>query len=272
MHNPNDINEEILAMLERLSRTRSGIGFIYDTLDELQAKYELDEVVATVHHPEVGTQPFRSRHRRTARKLSIPESLLSQPGLLGTPEGRVPSQLSSICIELFRLALDLDIARYDASHDPLTGLANRRSFDTGLRQVTSQSLRYGWPFTLALIDLDGLKSLNDTYGHPFGDQVLCAVASSLRTTLRSSDIVARVGGDEFAAVISNTDPEQLPVLFDRVKRQLESMVDISIGLSIGAASVPMETSDPEQLYELADSRLYQAKQQRKGPRGTAPGR
>ena len=110
----------------------------------------------------------------------------------------------------------MEVLRYDSWHDPLTGLFDRRSFDRLLEMSVARSLRYHWPFTLVVIDLDGLKQINDTEGHAAGDAALQALSERFRRVLRFGDNAARIGGDEFAVILPNTDPDDVPTLLERI--------------------------------------------------------
>jgi diguanylate cyclase (GGDEF)-like protein len=165
--------------------------------------------------------------------------------------------------ELCRLGLELDLRRHDASHDPLTGLQNRRSFEELFSQATSQSRRYGWPFALVLMDLDGFKTVNDRWGHAEGDRVLRMVGGFLRAALRSGDFAARIGGDEFALLVANAGADAAETLTERVRRSMEEVGGYSGGFSHGISLAPTEATEQEALFELADSRLYALKASRR---------
>lgn len=148
--------------------------------------------------------------------------------------------------------------RQKAEHDPLTGLANRSAFDK-LQQIMKTDI----PMTLFLIDVDYFKNVNDTYGHKVGDQVLKKVASSLQKSFRSQDFVMRIGGDEFAAVITNITLEQRFVFdqkADIINKFLSDKEDglPAVTLSIGAAFSSHGFTDD--LYNLADKALYHVKE------------
>ncbi len=148
--------------------------------------------------------------------------------------------------------------RQKAEHDPLTGLANRSTFDR-LKVI----LKHDTPLVLFLIDVDYFKGVNDTYGHKAGDQVLTKVANALQKSFRSQDFVMRIGGDEFAAVMTQITLEQRSVLDQKavlIKEFLSGTDDglPKVTLSIGAAY--SENGFTEKLYVLADKALYHVKE------------
>lgn len=162
------------------------------------------------------------------------------------------------------LAARLGALTEQASRDPLTGLFNRATFEQRLRNEIERARRYGREFALVLFDVDGLKTVNDRFGHPAGDQVLRYLAQMLRSSLRQSDDIFRLGGDEFAALCPETSR---PALENRLPR-LEFVVRQSNGnapwadhwgLSWGVASLPAEVQEAEALLALADQRLYECK-------------
>lgn len=150
------------------------------------------------------------------------------------------------------------VLRKKAEHDPLTGLANRNTFD-GLKLI----LKSDTPLTLFLIDVDYFKGVNDNYGHKVGDQVLIKVARALQKSFRSQDFVMRIGGDEFAAVMTQITLDQRAVLDQKAVLINEFLSNEDDGLpkvtlSIGAAF--SENGFAEGLYELADKALYYVKE------------
>ena len=150
--------------------------------------------------------------------------------------------------------------------DPLTGLANRRLLDKRLREELARVDRYNHPLTLMLLDLDGLKTVNDRKGHEAGDNAIRAVARTLQKTCRSTDLAARFGGDEFAILAPNITELEARTLAERIRRSLgmeASWVAVNLPpltLSIGIAdtrSIP--DLHPDRLYSAADRALYRAK-------------
>lgn len=151
--------------------------------------------------------------------------------------------------------------------DPLTGLANRRHFDRRLREELARVERYSHPVALMLLDLDGLKNLNDAAGHEAGDNALRAVARTLRHTCRSTDLAARIGGDEFVVLAPNITESAAETLAERIRKSLTveaSWVSTTLPrltLSIGIADTRcIRELHPDRLYSAADQALYRAKQ------------
>jgi len=252
--------ELVVALAAELSSSQSGIAFIYAALDQLVEEYALADAVVVLEGQLTGhRQVFRAGRRAlrggwaTDQAVSAPPGLYTDPPLLG-PETAKP--LTDLC----EVALRLDLLAHDATYDELTGLFNRRSFDELLRQAVSRSVRYGWAFTLVLVDLNRFKQINDTLGHPVGDQVLRAVGRGLRSVLRTGDVAARFGGDEFAVILDGTDPDVDRSLASRLTAATAGMLrTVQIGFTVGSATAPDEASDPERLLKLADDRLFRAK-------------
>ncbi|MFH1532894.1 MAG: sensor domain-containing diguanylate cyclase [Pseudomonadota bacterium] len=151
--------------------------------------------------------------------------------------------------------------------DDLTRLYVRRYFDGRLREEVARSRRYGTRFTLLLIDFDGFKEINDTYGHATGDRVLKRVADLLQKEVRSLDIPARVGGDEFAVILPEVGWQGARLLAERFRERLRTNPVEADGkqvfqtVSMGVASFPDHaTGSEEELFKTADAALYRAKQ------------
>jgi diguanylate cyclase (GGDEF)-like protein len=142
-----------------------------------------------------------------------------------------------------------------ARRDSLTGVLNHAAFHSQLAVETARAHRYGGRLALVLFDLDRFKELNDQAGHQEGDRLLRAVAAALAATVRESDAVGRLGGDEFGALLLETEPKRLAAFLDRLYERLPA----EIAVSAGAAFFPAEASAPEDLVSLADRRLYARK-------------
>ena len=153
----------------------------------------------------------------------------------------------------------------EANHDPLTMLPNRRFFLEWLGYTLAQARRDNQEIALLYIDLDGFKAVNDRYGHRRGDAVLAAIAERLRATKRESDVLARIGGDEFALAAPNArDGRELAALGERLLAALSDatqprIADVPVGASIGIAFFPDDARDVPGLLAAADAAMYAAK-------------
>ena len=156
-----------------------------------------------------------------------------------------------------------------SSRDALTGLANRRAFDLALAREIDRVARSGEPALLLALDIDHFKRVNDRYGHGAGDQVIKAVAMALLDSVRPMDLVARIGGEEFAIILPNCASAFGETVAERVRRRVERMPvgvapgqEISVSVSIGGAFAPQWVrSTPVLWVERADQQLYRAKNQ-----------
>lgn len=156
--------------------------------------------------------------------------------------------------------------RHLATHDSLTELPNRLLLSDRIRMVIAHARRSGQNFSVATIGLDGFKKVNDGLGHPVGDAVLRIAAARLRKTLRDSDTLARIGGDEFVAVLPGTCTEaQIKLVTGRLLATLQAPFEVDkhtiyIGASIGLALFPEHAEDEVQLVALADAAMSRAKE------------
>jgi diguanylate cyclase (GGDEF)-like protein len=151
-----------------------------------------------------------------------------------------------------------------AISDSLTGLANYRHLVDILQNELERSGRTNRPFSLLLMDLDGLKKINDRHGHVIGSRALCRVATILRLNCRSIDTAARYGGDEFALVLPETNVPAAEQVADRVRNCLLEDVEVpQLSISIGVATFPKCGVTVQQLLEFADRALYAMKEQSK---------
>jgi len=155
--------------------------------------------------------------------------------------------------------------RHQAYHDALTGLPNRAYFTERLHEAVSLASRHGHMCALMFIDLDRFKVVNDSLGHDAGDQLLTVVSSRIRASLRASDILFRVGGDEFTVILPEvTAPEDAAIVARRITESVASMIpirehELTIGATIGIAVHPSDGDDAETLLKNADAAMYSAK-------------
>jgi len=165
---------------------------------------------------------------------------------------------------------ELKKLQINAATDALTGLHNRRLFDEYFEKEMNRAKRYGQQLAIVLLDLHKLKEVNDRHGHLQGDQVLQIAAATLRRTLRNSDFAFRIGGDEFAVLLPQTDTEQAVTLCRRVRSQYENelaplTLEIGVTLDFGVAVHPQDGDQKSALMGLADKRLYELKQSGRAP-------
>ena len=150
-----------------------------------------------------------------------------------------------------------------ANTDPLTGLGNLRALQRQLAILLDVRKRYQHPFAVLLMDIDGLKRINDSHGHPAGDRVLMQVAMSLRRSIRSVDTAARIGGDEFCVLLPEQDLKSAAKLAARLATAIEEEVaapgEPSVTVSIGVAASPEHGDEAEALIDTADRAMYRAK-------------
>jgi diguanylate cyclase (GGDEF)-like protein/PAS domain S-box-containing protein len=183
--------------------------------------------------------------------------------------GLIPTG-AEVRLERFASLVGLAISNADAwdrlerqaSTDPLTGIANRRAFDERLSAEVARAQRYGRHLSLALIDLDHFKAVNDLHGHPAGDRVLVEFAQILNANSREGELVARIGGEEFAWLMPETDHHGAYLAASRVRKVVESTPFADVGkvtVSVGVCS-NAQAQTVEEFIGFADQALYSAKQ------------
>lgn len=158
---------------------------------------------------------------------------------------------------------NLAIAQLRAATDALTGLPNKRSVADNFKRMFAHASRTNTPLAVVMLDLDHFKALNDTYGHPAGDQVLASVGAALRATLRDGDFAGRNGGEEFAVLLPDTDGAGARAVAEKLRKAIADVVvpgvDREITASLGVAAYPEHAVSTERLERLADAALYLAK-------------
>ena len=187
-------------------------------------------------------------------------------GALQTRRDQQQERYVSLATKLDRLGRQLEEARRETTTDALTGLGNRKLFDLMAPRAIQMFSLARQPVTLLMIDLDKLKLVNDLYGHQAGDGAITLLAVALsKVFLRQSDVLCRVGGDEFAVLLPNTDWKMAQTLARRLQEQIGTMppshpsMEFKVGASIGVAQLePQEELD--EWVERADKALYKAKQ------------
>lgn len=225
---------------------------------------------------------FLQRYFRAITHLDLRENqciqlwdeMLTRRRDLGEHLGRVVSLKTALMdvlssAGLFRVPIiieyeELKKLQVNAVTDPLTGLYNRRIFGESFEKELNRARRYGLPLGLVILDMHRFKEVNDRHGHPRGDDVLRAVAVTLKKALRTSDSAFRIGGDEFALLLPQTDPPQALALSRRVEAVFaETLQPMQLGVSVtmdhGVANFPQDGEQADQLIRVADERLYRLK-------------
>jgi diguanylate cyclase (GGDEF)-like protein len=198
---------------------------------------------------------------------------------MGLPQPRVDDEfpsLTALLAENERLKRELAVARARVSDlearadvDPLLDILNRRGFERELKRALAHVKRYGTQAALMFVDLDGFKGINDRFGHAAGDALLKAVARELIGHVRASDVVGRLGGDEFGVIVWRVEQPQAIAK----ARELETMIakigithgrsQISVTASVGVAPL-VEDSNPADVIAAADQAMYTRKDERRG--------
>ena len=206
----------------------------------------------SVADPAVEALSFRCRALET--RLARDRAFYEQSNLL----------LSRATDEIFELSHRLEAL---AHHDELTGLLNRRAMFECAHRLLALAERQGAPVSVAMMDLDNFKQINDTYGHAAGDRALCTVAETLQARLRASDLVGRIGGEEFLILLADTDLEGATQLTDGLRAAVENPacahtagLAAPLTISAGVAVAAPGDDDLEALIQRADKALYAAKQ------------
>ncbi len=188
-----------------------------------------------------------------------------------------PRSLERAVWYALKMSAAVDELRDLAAVDELTQLPNRREFDRRLQEEWERAVRFRRPLALVSLDLDRFKPINDTYGHPVGDEVLRHVARLLASQIRQSDCAARLGGDEFALILVETDRKGAQYVASRIcalaaatpLQVAAKQLTLEVGISAGVATWPEDATNHEALIAAADADLYRVKRSRKLAAATA---
>jgi len=189
---------------------------------------------------------------------------------------QMPAEIELLTLranQLVTLRQAMDQLRGEADLDTLTGLANRRRFRVALSREVERWRRYGVPCALLLLDIDHMKKINDTYGHPSGDVVIREIAETMSKVSRDNDTAARLGGEEFALLFASTDAAKAELAANRLcevlaEQHIEGVGNITV--SIGVAACPEHANSERTLYAASDAALYVAKNEGRNRVSVAP--
>lgn len=257
------------------SRPHAALGLYYDlsAIDAVYARRSRDLVlaalgIATVGAAVVGALLVLLIFRPLGKLRAAAQRVRA-----GDPTGRLnwtrADDLGALARDVDHMASAVEERRHFESlamKDALTGLANHRHFEEVLEAEVQMAGSEGTSVALGVIDLDHFKSINDVHGHPFGDEVLRRAAHALRGAVRTRDVVARVGGEEFAVVLPGCDLAAGYVVVEKARRALGVIPagDGMLSASAGVAAFPLDAHGPSMLVELADGALYLAKRSGRG--------
>jgi diguanylate cyclase (GGDEF)-like protein len=215
---------------------------------------DMDDIVAAFHRSQIASAAY------AAIAFLLAEGLVWW--LLTVVTTRLEREVDRRTGEVKDL---LEKLSHMANHDPLTNLFNRRAFAERLHEQVARSKRSGECFSLVMLDIDHFKKINDTHGHPAGDEVLCRLATTIREVIRGADMAGRFGGEEFCLLLPQASTEQAWTLTERLKARLaETVVETGNGccqvsFSAGIAEWAADL-DEQTLLSLVDKMLYQAKE------------
>lgn len=224
-----------------------------------------DDRAATMQQAAHVTAGALQRHFRNRYIHKLGHSVDIQWSARWLPEHGVRIGVAHEVTELLHAERELE---YRASHDPLTGLPNRHRLQSELQYAITHATQTGDGLAVLYLDLDGFKEVNDRCGHEAGDRLLQEVAQRLQQGLRQGDLVARVGGDEFVALLPGCrDARAAQVVADGIRARLSPAYTLPDGLfqldaSIGIACFPTDGSNPDALLACADRAMYAAKRHR----------
>jgi diguanylate cyclase (GGDEF)-like protein len=240
--------------------------------------YPPDLIITDVMMPEMDGYELARNIRRNPQTKFIP-LILQTAGRHDADDLRLGAEVGALGFVTDPTDLDLLLARARtlldfkahldtwqeaAFTDHLSGLPNRRRLERQLDQEITRTARYGHPFSLLMLDIDNFKNVNDTHGHETGDEVIRLLSKALQEGIRGIDLAARVGGEEFAIVLTETPMLRAIEVAERLRLSVKAMIipDVgSITVSVGVAEAPFCARTSRELLACADDALYLAKEQ-----------
>lgn len=277
-------SQELERTLAGESRARSELNLFHRALEEFTRSLDAKEIVARLRGFLEGLLSCDEVRVEVVEGLTAgevdPASLRVPLGPTGEERGALvistgqelpPDRLFLVrglareaALALGNAALYREVQRLSVT-DPMTGLANRRGFEPDARRLLALAKRHGRPLAGMMIDIDHFKQVNDTRGHAGGDTVLCAVAKACDKSIRSTDLFARLGGEEFFVLCPETPGDTAVILAERLRQQVVSLrplpmdPDFHVTISLGVAVLSGADDTLEEVLRRSDEALYQAK-------------
>ena len=251
----------------RLSTEDAFLELLTDTLETLERPARgqfLQRFFKSIAHVDLSeTQSIDIWEQALARKRELSENVDKKVAL----QAALVDVLASANLLRLPILMEYEQLRklqINAATDPLTGLYNRRFFDDYFEKELNRAIRYSHRLALVVFDLHRFKEVNDRYGHPQGDILLQMAATTLRKSMRTSDYAFRIGGDEFALLLPQSDTEQAAALSRRLRAAYAGAIEplrlgVPLALDYGLAVYPDDGEQQEILIRVADERLYQLK-------------
>jgi diguanylate cyclase len=267
------------ADLESVYATYLSPARLTDRLDKVGSRVmdEINQVMAMVDTAVGTASSYNESLADMSSKLgatkdrdgvrAIIESLVQTASEMQNNNNKLEARLNASRQEISQLQQNLETVRNESLTDPLTGLSNRKHFDSAIAKALSEAVERNEPMSLIMTDIDHFKSFNDTWGHLTGDQVLRLVAMSMKQNVKGADIAARYGGEEFAVVLPNTVLRSALTVGDHIRRAVMSkeLMKRSTGQNLGRVTISVgiataRNGDTAQsLIARADGCLYAAK-------------
>jgi len=276
-----DDNADKLKLLEvALTMEGYNVSTASNGMDGLAAveSYQPDLIITDVMMLEMDGYELARRIRQNPQTKFIP-IILQTAGRHAAEDVRLGAEVGALgfitdptdldlLLARARTLLDfkayLDTCEEAAFTDHLSGLANRRRFERQLEREITRTARYGHPFSLLMLDIDWFKQVNDTFGHEAGDEAIRRLAKTLQEGIRGIDMAARIGGDEFAIILTETTLDRATEVAERLRLAIKETEILAVGtitVSVGVAEAPSCAQTVRELLALADEMLYEAKHQ-----------
>jgi len=253
-----DVNDRMTAVSQRM---HARIDAVHDAIDSAMT-------TANAYSGSLqSASGDLSRDISAAAMKALSVKLLAETRQMQDTNRSLEQKLQASRDDIAALQRDLDDVRRESLLDPLTKIANRKSFDEGLAAAIAAASINGDPLSLMLVDIDNFKNFNDSYGHQTGDQVLRLVAMTLKSNIKGKDLAARYGGEEFVAILPHTDIEGAVIVAENIRRaiQAKELLKRSTNEKLGRITASFgiaafrSTDTAASLIERADRCLYAAK-------------